>query len=416
MPGEYTATATQVQLLAFSDPMDQVLGAGFDRQGALHVLFLTLSSTSKPAVVRYDAQGTGVWSQAQSVVLGLPALGVGATAQGGDVVALDDGSLLISLVRGDTTSAPLYFTQCGGGDAVPFSNPPAKGDLEADGLASGTNVLGVSSSLSNGVVFAPNAGAFPPASPFLTGFPGTFVYTLGDLAAIIPVRDTDGDGVSDAAEGACANVRSVAGQGLPDFQDADIDDDCVRDDVDVDPSAADPTIGRRTATFPNANADLNCRATAGVDGVDDGSICLSAGDPNSPSCVPGCRPGVAGSGCPGTLVCDVPPGKVVGSCQPAPPPPAGGMGGAGMGGAGMGGAGQGGSGQAGRGGVGIQGQDGGAGGQTSGSGVGEKTDAGSGDGCAITTDQLGATNGRGAFAAFGLGLLAAFGLGLRRRR
>lgn len=428
--------AKQAQELAAgftADKSPRVVGAGFDHGGALYLLVHTFEMTGGPPssfanVVRFAPKvgGPELWV-ASGEVVGSVKGPDGASLDGGDIAVMGDGTLVVAvgqLATGPEPVVPLYYRLCPGASEptlAPLATSPAAGDLSADGLSTGTQVLAVSRDAKQSVVFPVTGGPFPAATPFLQDPSGLTVIET-DLAGAAPFLDTDKDGLSDAEEGACANIRSVAGVGDVDYQDPDIDDDCLNDKDDVVVGAANPRESRQKATLPNENVDRNCRAGASTDGADDDAICVRKPGDGNPSCVPGCRVAVPGSGCPSGQECVVASGASTGTCVLVMPvPPVGGAGGqAGSGGSagqagvgGMGGVG-GMAGSAGRGNVGIEGQAGTGGGTSTGTGAGTAKDDDSGS-CALVAGP-GRREGALAAALALLGLsIARFVRGRRRR-
>lgn len=389
--GADVSIATFKQLVDLGEPMAVIEGAAFNHLGQL---FLLVNAPDGRVVYRFDVVGTG-WATTPSFTWKLPAT-ASLQGSGGDLTALTDGRMFIALNEGDAAKKPRYFTVCREKPPVEIvRDPPSAAGYCADGVVAVQQVLAVDAGLDQHTVTPPNAKTEQTPAPFWPHATASQPFGGADLAGIVPFLDTDGDGLSDAEENACDNVRSVLGAGPLDYQDADIDDDCLNDKIDV-LGGATPEAARQKTEIPNANTDRNCRGSAASDGADDNSICvLKTGDTN-PTCTPGCRVGVAGSGCPGELVCVAPAGATVGTCQ-TPEPPAAGAGGV--------------AGSAGRGNVGIDGQAGGAGGAPAGSGVGAAKNDDDGS-CALAVGPRAMERtGLGALAVLGLGLL-----GLARRR
>ncbi|MBK9034195.1 MAG: VWA domain-containing protein [Myxococcales bacterium] len=93
----------------------------------------------------------------------------------------------------------------------------------------------------------------------------------GDDTTNPPATDTDGDGISDADEGAATNI-DTDGDGTPDYQDADSDGDGIedyREGGDADPATAPvDSDGDGTPDFRDTDSDNNGRPD-GVDGAGD---------------------------------------------------------------------------------------------------------------------------------------------------
>jgi hypothetical protein len=365
----------------------------------------------------------------------------GNSANGGDVAMLADGTVVWSQTMMANPFDPLpprYFTICDDGGAVATTSTLTGANLQAEGLLAGAQTLlavgdgvpdsptGFGAPFAGQVIWAPG-GTMPDTTStpaFLTGLDTGSGYFYGDLAGPAPTADTDDDGLSDAAEAACAGKRSIPSNTVPDFQNPDIDDDCVRD-------GAEPAGGVASATIPSANVDANC--TPDPNGGAH-RVCAKVGTAANAACVKGCRVNLpaAETGCAANEDCvaDADPTVTFGQCQ-VQAPPAGGAGGeagaggepaAGAGGepaAGAGGeAGSGGqpaAGSAGSSGIGVSEGGGGAAGSSNGSGTGAGTSTGDEDnGCGCSVPGQSSTDSKTLLSI--VGFAAALGTAWRRRR
>lgn len=401
-----TVNATLVSTIRIApsnaDSTPNIDGATIDANGNLYVQGRSFDQTTFAETFllwRFEPDGQLGWKEdaAKLWILEGPA---STSLNGGDVAALADGSILWSqtIMADGPGGAPVprYFRVCGDTDPVAIVGNLVAGNLQAEGLIAGVgNVLAIGdgtgpAGMSGGslvaqVLWTPgqamSTAVEDPA--FFTNQPVSSFFTYGDLAAPNPTADEDGDGLSDASEGACAPRKLIPTNTVPDYQNPDIDDDCVLDGAEL-------ALGMTDPTKPNVNADDNCSPEPNGGAH---RVCVKLSGAANAACVKGCRVSLpaAQNGCLDTEECvaDADPTVPMGQCQ-AKAVPTGGAGG-----------------EAGQAGAGGETPAGGAGGETpagGSGGVGGETPAGGAGGEPPAGGSAGAPPAAGSGGASGIGV------------